>query len=41
MNIKYYLIHNNDKKREEHMKESFKRVKIDENNVKWILETKK
>ena len=37
MHIQYYLIHNGEKLREEHMLESFKRVNIDNNKVKWML----
>ena len=37
MHIQYYLIHNGEKLREQHMLESFKRVNIDNNKVKWML----
>ena len=37
MDFKYYLIHNLDENRKEHMINSFKRVNIDENKVKWVL----
>lgn len=36
MNIQYYLIHGVDVSRKEHMINSFKRVNIDNNKVKWI-----
>jgi len=37
MNIQYYLIHNLDENRKQHMINSFERVNIDNNKVKWIL----
>ena len=35
--MQYYLIHNLDKNREQHMLDSFKRVNIDNKDVKWVL----
>jgi GR25 family glycosyltransferase involved in LPS biosynthesis len=34
--VQYYLIHNNDKKREEKMLDQFERVNINNDDVKWI-----
>lgn len=41
MNIQYYLIHGVDGNRKDHMLQSFKRVNIDNDKVKWMLSPNK